>query len=133
MRAKIPEIIVVILIQVEYIILTEDAFPCLKRKLVGKVTANRIKDEQTSIFNVRHLYKNFFKDNDQEEYKEDALDREDLLSFEDKVMEELEELRSEMQEHDEVLKNEMLKRDQEIKNQQKDLHALLELIQQKLN
>ena len=129
MRAKIPEIIVVILIQVEYIILTEDAFPCLKRELVDKDTEAPDKDGKTKIFDLRHFYKNFFKDNDQEEGKEDALGREDLLSLEDDVMEELEELHREMQEHDEEIKQ----RDQEIKNQLKNLHALLESIQQRLN
>ena len=127
MRAKIFEIIVVALIQVEYIILTEDAFPCLKRELVDTDTKDLTKEEKKKTCDVRHIYKNFFKDkdNDTEEDKEDALGREDLLSLEDVVMEELEELRSEMQEHD----AEMLKRDRDIKNQLQELHALLVSIQ----
>ena len=113
MRAKILEIIVVILIQVEYIILTEDAFPCLKRELVDKDTEELTKEEKKMTCDLRHLYKNFLKDkdNDTEEGKEDALHREDLVLFEDNVMEELDDL----------------------KDQLGKLHALLKSIQQKLN
>ena len=124
--------------QVEYIILAEDAFPCLKIQLVEeKVNSEQQNPSCCSWFSITKIYQRIFpKDSNESQYDDDndddddndGIEKEDILSLEDKVMEELQVLREEIEERDEGIE----KRDASMKEELRKILSILEKIQQKV-
>ena len=121
--------------QVEYIILTEDAFPCSKVELV------RVKDnsgyQQTSSccrwLGISNIYERFFltKESQYDDDDDDdngEITKEDILVLEDNVIEELQELRKEMEEQNKNIEN----RHASMREELRKILCILETIQQKV-
>ena len=102
--------------QVEYIILAEDALPCLKiRLLKEKVNSEQQNPSCCSWFSITKIYlrltksyQRFFPKDSDENYN-DEIEKKDILSVEDKVMEQLKLLREDIEKRDASMKEELRK------------------------
>lgn len=127
--------------QVEYIILTEDAFPCSKVKLIEDY--EHTEEQKSSCcrwfkINEIHVYEKLFSKYFLKESQDDdgnGIEKEDILSLEDNVIEELDELRVEMEGIKDSMKKEMKdikERDASTEEKLKNILCILEKIQQKV-
>ena len=126
--------------QVEYIILTEDAFPCSKVQLKKEKVNSEHQRSSSCCKWLSKIYGRFFITKKYDH--NDGIEKEDILLLEDKVKEELQDLKKEMEKRNTDIEkqNEYIeKRNKDIENRHASMQeeltkmlCILETIQQKV-